>query len=445
MARITRPPAREDAGVSPVYFRRGQVASVAAAAIVLAVLTGLELGHGGGSAHPSSASCFGALPSQCTPASPGGSRSASSATSPSSAGSPRPAALTAGTATVVAQLAGVPAKAPAPIAKQVNDTASRYDLDAADLGILWDGGDGKVLIAFGDSYGSGFKPATAGGPTADDAADAHWRCNTLGFSTTRDLAAGMQISSMVVDSSGDARQILGCKKSTDSEISVIPTSGIHIGHTDYLSYMSVRDWQTQWSWQTNYSGIAYSTDGGKTWQKSSAKWPNNDLYSDPFQMTAFAEHGGYVYRFGTPNGRAGNAYLSRVPPGSILDPAAYQYWNGSGWVTGDETQAAPVVNAPVGELSVEYDASLGKWLFVSADQSVDALTLRTADSPTGPWSTEQVLVDGTKYQGFYGGFIHPWSSGNDLYFTMSMWGPYQVYLMHTTLTAKPSTGTGSAG
>jgi hypothetical protein len=47
-----------------------------------------------------------------------------------------------------------------------------------------------------------------------------------------------------------------------------------------------------------------------------------------------------------------------------------------------------------------------------------------------------VLVDGTRYQGFYGGFIHPWSSGDDLYFTMSMWGPYQVYLMHSTLAWK---------
>jgi hypothetical protein len=405
-----------------------RAAAVLGAAAAIALVTSLEFGHGASRGPAAGAGC--ALPAAW--ACPHASAAAHTA-------SPGPAperTLVASAATVVAQMSGQPAVAPAPIAKQVNDTVAGYQVNAADLGIPWDGGDGRVLIAFGDTYGSGWKAATAGGPTPRDALDADWRCNSLAYSETRNLAGGLVIGSMVTDRPGHAAQILACQQDEGSEISVIPTSGIHIGNRDYLAYMSVRDWQTQWSWQTNYSGIAYSDDGGRTWVKSSAKWPNTSTYSDPFQMTAFAEAGGYVYRFGTPNGRAGNMYVSRVPEASLLNPAAYQYWSGGGWVTGDESQAAAVVGAPVGELSVEYDASVGKWLMVAADESLNALTLRTADAPTGPWSAEQVLVDGTRYQGFYGGFIHPWSSGDDLYFTMSMWGPYQVYLMHSTLAWK---------
>ena len=29
--------------------------------------------------------------------------------------------------------------------------------------------------------------------------------------------------------------------------------------------------------------------------------------------------------------------------------------------------------------------------------------------------------------------MHPWSTGKDLYFTMSAWNSYNVYLMHASL------------
>ena len=38
------------------------------------------------------------------------------------------------------------------------------------------------------------------------------------------------------------------------------------------------------------------------------------------------------------------------------------------------------------------------------------------------------------YPKAYGGFIHPWSDGDDLYFTMSEWDSYNVYLMRAQLT-----------
>ena len=37
---------------------------------------------------------------------------------------------------------------------------------------------------------------------------------------------------------------------------------------------------------------------------------------------------GYLYPFGTPSGRGGAAFLSRVPPNALPDLSKYQYWNG---------------------------------------------------------------------------------------------------------------------
>ena len=47
-------------------------------------------------------------------------------------------------------------------------------------------------------------------------------------------------------------------------------------------------------------------------------------------LLAFVRPGdGYVYAYGTPNGRQGAAYLARVPEQDILDLSKYEYWNGS--------------------------------------------------------------------------------------------------------------------
>ncbi len=136
---------------------------------------------------------------------------------------------------------------------------------------------------------------------------------------------------------------------------------------------------------------------------------------------------GYLYVYGTPSGRNGSLYLARTPETQILTQAAYQYWNGSTWVTGNESAATAVVGAPVSELSVRYDGYSGHWLMMYLRG--EDIILRTAAGPQGPWSAAQVVVSSADYPGLYGGFMHPWSSGGTIYFTMSQWDPYNVYLM----------------
>lgn len=348
------------------------------------------------------------------------------------------AAVVASPAELVSQVSGVPAVSPADLYQ--NDTPARFQLDAGDLGIMWDGGDGTVRIAYGDSYGTGWRPSAAGGPDGWDNTYADWRCNTLAISSDHDLAAGLRIDQMIQDRPGHAKQLLPCQKVRGTEETFVPTSGIHLGSVDYIASMSVNHWDARSGvWRTNFSQISYSLDGGQTWTKSSLRFANNASGTDKFQMLTLVEQGMYVYVYGTPNGRFGSAYLARVPADRLLDATAYEFLTGSGWRQGTaaETNAVPVVPAPVGEISVFYDKSLRVWLMTGLDQPKNAIVLRTAASPTGPWSAEQVLVSGEQYPGLYGGFIHPWSTGSDLYFTMSRWNQYQVYLMHTTLAKSP--------
>jgi hypothetical protein len=95
----------------------------------------------------------------------------------------------------------------------------------------------------------------------------------------------------------------------------------------------------------------------------------------------------------------------------------------------------PIAVGPISEVSVQWNAHLGRWLMMYLDEQRASVVLRSAASLTGPWGGEQVVVRGTDFPGLYGTFMHPWSSGPDLYFTMSQWDPYNVFLMHTKLTA----------
>jgi hypothetical protein len=314
----------------------------------------------------------------------------------------------------------------------INETASQYQVMATDLGAMWDNGRGQVLMAFGDTYGEGWDGSGSGPTTAD------WRCNVLARSSDTDLSDGMTFDDMVVDEPGHAKQLLDCAKDPQEEHgehTVIPNSGISVGDRQYLHYFSLSYWGP---WNTNYSGIAYSDDNGETWTKSDVRWDNTPQWDRSFQIATFAKAGGYVYLFGTVNDRVGALNLARVPEGKVLDQDAYRYWDGRRWQR-DEAAAVPVVTAPSGELSVSYNAYLGRWIMMHPDRYRSALVMREAESPAGPWSGERVIVrggSGQEYPGSYAPFIHPSSATSDspdLYFGMTLWGPYNVFLMKTTL------------
>jgi hypothetical protein len=345
------------------------------------------------------------------------------------------AALVPADRTPKAQASAVPSPA-GQVAKltgpgSINDTEARFALKATDLGILWDNGSGEILTAFGDSYGSGW---TGPGGGVGDPATIDWRCNLLFRSKDRNLADGMTLDSAAEDRPGHAKQFLDCKKIDRDEHTVIPTGGISVGSRQYVQYMSVNYWGPAGSWFTNYSGFAYSDDNGETWTKHpDARWQNTTAWDNKFQMVALVRDKGYVYMIGTPNGRFGNAHIARVPEKLVLTKSAWRYWDGRTW-SPKESAAVPIAIGPISEVSVQWNAHVGKWLMMYLDEHRAAVVLRSSESLTGPWSGEQVVVRGKDFPGLYGTYMHPWSTGDDLYFTMSQWDPYNVFLMHTKLT-----------
>ena len=367
---------------------------------------------------------------------------------------------------------------------QTNNT-SGFGIYGTDLGIIWENGlTGKIQIAFGDTFSGPDQTGT-------------WRSNVLLLSIDNNLSNGMTLLQ-----TGYAYQFIASVPSAlfpfiGSEVTIIPTSAISVLDQQYVNYMSVKSWDSPGRWTTNYSAISMYNQATNTWNLvtstiRSASWFGSSTPYVPgdqnFQQAAYVLEpadqvapGGtqYLYAFGTPSGRAGSAYLSRVPVGDVTDLSQYQYWNGTDWVTdkpvaavaiiGDSTHSTglfgPIVdwaNNPkvlggylgglfgaktggnVSEMSVQYNDYLGKYVMMYTN-SQNNVVLRYADEPNGQWSAPITVATSAQYPGLYAPMIHPWSGTgqlvdnngdpdvSNLYWDMSIWGNYNVILMSTNL------------
>ncbi|WP_102144611.1 DUF4185 domain-containing protein [Mycobacterium hubeiense] len=328
------------------------------------------------------------------------------------------------------------------------DSYARFGISGADLGIMWDNGQSgsnkQVLIAFGDTFGNCSAPGQ------------EWRKNTLFRSADQNLADGMTVPNPVpgniyagspvnADRPNFSRQVIDSLRLAAQEVTVIPTAGISVGNTQYVQFMSVSQWGAPGQWSTNFSAVAVSTNNGEMWtvprESIRPSWFNSVpgtffIWGDQnFQMGAFVRHGGYVYNYGTTAGRGGTPFLARVPENAVANKAAYEYYTPFGWIRGLPFLAIQVVWAPGSEMSVAWNDYLRKFIMLYTD-SLGSVVMRTAEKPEGPWSSAKTLLTSADMPGgIYAPYIHPWSSGPDLYFTLSLWSTYSVALMRHTLTA----------
>lgn len=319
-----------------------------------------------------------------------------------------------------------------------NSTYDRYAISGTDLGISWDNGSGQTLMAFGDTFGN------------CSSSDAQWRSNVLMRSDDTNLADGITVTDAVqTDGPNYASQVIPSLKLPKVEDTTIPTAAISIGGTQYMNYMSVRTWGDPGRWVTNFSAVAVSSDNGQTWATAPTSIRANTGITIPgfenahesqgkFQQSAYAlgNDGEYLYQFGTPNGRFADAFVARVKPADILDLTKYEYstkdpakqWSSN---IGD---SFPIVRGPVSELSVQWNEYLGRYVMLYGNENNRTIVARTALAPEGPWSDPTTLLDARATDGgVYAPFIHPRSSGKDLYFTASRWSDYNVLLLHTDL------------
>jgi hypothetical protein len=319
-----------------------------------------------------------------------------------------------------------------------NQTIQRFAVVGTDLGIMWDNGDPadhQVLMAFGDTNGYCQIPGK------------QWRYNVLFRSqdgalsktvAVPDGVVGNKYSGSPVWREGISKQVINTIGQAPEETGIIPTSGIAVAGHQYLNFMSIRSWDSPGSWSTNFSAIAMSSDNGETWGVYPGTIRTPGAGNENFQMGAFLKPGPgdpYIYTYGTPSGRSGSAYVARVSPGFIPDLTKYEYWNADQgtWIPDNPAAATPVMPGQVGEMSVQYNTYLRQYLAMYGNGAND-IVMRTAPTPQGPWGPEQVVVPQMQIPGgVYAPFLHPWSTGKELYYNLSLWSAYNVMLMHTVL------------
>jgi len=302
---------------------------------------------------------------------------------------------------------------------------NRWAVAGQDLGSMFRF-DGKTWFAFGDTFATRAPGMSGGGGGG-------WRSNTMAYSTDTDPSNGITLDGYVADDTNWAKELLPAKQVDGVEITVIPTYGFTANGDMYLDYMSVRHWGTPGEWQTNYSGLAKSTDHGQTWTKlASPRWPGNSNFIQVSVVNINHE----LYFWGVTHGRFGGVELMKVAEKNVEEQGAYRYFAGlssSGVPTWsrDMHQAKTIVDGTVGELSVVWNDYLGRWLMTYTDGGGDGADIREAAAPWGPWSDAKTLVSARAVPGLYAPFMlrqFTANHGRTIYFTLSKWGPYNVFV-----------------
>lgn len=304
---------------------------------------------------------------------------------------------------------------------------TQYGVNFTDLGSMFEA-DGKVWFAFGDTFGERDDDMTGGGGS-------HWRSNTLGWTTDTDPSDGVTIEGMVVDDAGVAKEVLSSRKVDGDEMTVIPTHGFATDAGMYLHYMSVRQWGTPGEWEVNHAGLARSTDEGQTWTKLDApRWSGTEGFVQISPAHVTIDGADWLYAWGITHGRFGGVSLARVPFAQVEDPAAWQYFAGQKnggkprWAA-DAEDAELVVDDTVGELSVVWNEHLDRWIMTYLAEG-RGVVLREGLSPWGPWGEPIELVGATEVPGLYAPYMMPRyteDGGRTIYFTLSIWDPYNVF------------------
>ncbi|MCU7694583.1 DUF4185 domain-containing protein [Haoranjiania flava] len=319
-----------------------------------------------------------------------------------------------------------------------NNTAVKYDVGGTDLGIMWHMSGDKTGIFFGDTNGRDFVAGKGGGNGSN------WRSNVLAFSEDKNLDDGLTISGMLTDEEGKAKEVAaGAKANPKVYQTSIPTGAIRANGIDYVHYMNIYEWSAPHGrWLTNFSSVYASYDDGKSWQRKQYLTFKSD---SKFSQITYAKRNGYVYMLGTLAGRGAPGYLARFKEKDIENLNTYEYWNGEGkkWIRNDENAATAVIPAPLGEASLLYHEKYKRWILMYIyDYNYDAnpvvkrhaIVYRDAKELTGIWSNIKVLTTSKEYPGLYSPYIHPLeNSGDKIYFTMSLWSPYNVFLFRANL------------
>lgn len=314
-------------------------------------------------------------------------------------------------------------------------------IGGTDLGHMVNHGEHTYFL-FGDTF-SGERPG-----------EGWWRNNALAYSSDRVAGDGISITGWITDSNGNARQIIDSGLPNPPVITEIPTGAISVDDRIYAWYMAVDYWGPAGVWTNDHAGLAHWSPGQSQFTiVEPFQFPgssNFGMVAASLRTDPNADGDEHVYLWGTPAGRLGGVKLARVAPEQIEELSAYQYFGGYDdenaplWVD-SENEAPLIIEPTVGEMSVMYNKALDSWTMLYLNHNRYAIEVRQAPEPWGPWSAPIEVVSGHQpgFQQLYGSYMNPWyveDDGQTIYFTMSLWDPYDVFLVKATFVSAPDPG-----
>ena len=312
---------------------------------------------------------------------------------------------------------------------ELNNTEA-VSVAGTDLGSMVNLGD-RTFFVFGDTFGER-DPDSYGGQGG------FWRSNAVAYTTDDDPSDGITFDGWVLDDVGLALEVApGLHEANGvGEVTKIPTYGFVVEDTMYLSYMSVNFWGDAGQWDANHAGLVRSTDEGKTWEVLDApQWPGDSNFIQVATAQVTEDGEDFIYFWSIPSGRFGGVQLMKVPAAvaAVEDTGAYRYFagtetDGSGIWSEEMTDAETVLEGTIGELSVMYSSTLERWLMTYSTDG-DAV-IAEGITPWGPWSEPHVITTQAESPGLYGPYLNPRyvsEDGKTIYFSMSLWGPYNVF------------------
>lgn len=336
----------------------------------------------------------------------------------------------------------------------LNQTGSRYGVFGTDLGFSFPYGD-RLYFLFGDTVG-----LHAG--------------DSVAYSSDADPEDCLQLQFVM---GSDGRYLPPKVPGISLGPFEVPTGAISAGEKMYVFFSTDHTEEKV----MGRSVLARSDDGAKSFKLlydvSTDKFINIDpMIVDNVVLPGLPKSSGQgVLLWGTGNYRRSNPYLAYVSLSSLEDRGAWRFYAGIDSSTGlprwseREGDATALFDHPcLGELSVAWEAGLGKWLMLYNCALPRGITMRSADTPWGSWSDGEVIFqpwdDGgycrfmhvaydsqncdsvqdpgrdDEWAGEYGPYMIPSLARSrdgmtTVYFVMSVWNPYAVMLMKTELTA----------
>ncbi len=168
-----------------------------------------------------------------------------------------------------------------------------------------------------------------------------------------------------------------------NRIALWPTGIVTTGKSNALVFFTKLHIASTW---TDFGiGVAHYKSG------QSVAIRNADLlfhYPEPNFEKPFI-YNGYMYCYGQLRNKLG-AGIARAPVAMAEARSAYEFWNGTVWVT-DVNAAAAILDVTPG--SVSYNPYFKLLIDVYDEPFNNTAFIRFANNPEGPWSSKQMLYN----------------------------------------------------